>query len=315
MAEKQNTGFAKSMIQDNNKLIWVSTGNGIFSLNTKTEDINYYNSDFGMYVSEFNINATHKSTDGTIYFGSKTGFVSFNPSLFVEDTIIPKLILRDVYINNGLQKPHMLLLKNEIKFNDTIVIKYSKSIISLEFSDLNHIYSPQIKIQYLVEGLLDKWVPLDDSRKISFTDLAPGTYKIHIKASYRNSLSKSFFLYLKVVPPWWKTLWFNSILIFLLILLIYIFYLARSKYIREQNKILKFRVAQKTSALEEVNNTLLEKNRLLQDNEFKLQVKNDELVESNITKDKLFSIIAHDKKPFICCSRAYRYFEERKGYR
>ncbi|MCH5685878.1 hypothetical protein LWM68_17485 [Niabella sp. W65] len=74
-------------MEDNNGFIWLSTGNGLIKLNPATRKFQRYTQTDGLPSNTFNYNAYFKDDNGTFYFGSYKGLISFDPSSFKPNTI------------------------------------------------------------------------------------------------------------------------------------------------------------------------------------------------------------------------------------
>jgi len=179
---------------------------------------------------------------------------------------------------------------------DTLTLGYSQSLVAIEVADLNNILSGSATFSYCIEGFSNTWVPLDESRKIVLSNLPPGTYLVRVNASYGSNASSEASLTLVISPRWWQTAWFKAAIVILAFLLLSLAYRIKVAVMRSQNTLLKAAVEEKTRDLTAALGELKQQNTVLAQGEFLLQVKNDQLQASNATKDKLFSIVAHDLK-------------------
>ncbi|MBK8808787.1 MAG: hypothetical protein IPO21_19975 [Bacteroidales bacterium] len=290
----------KSFIEDNDKNIWISANDGIYKYTITKNEFEKFSPKKGILPGKYSVNGSFKDKIGDIYFGGNKGFVTFNPQQFIYDSTTPYIAFRNLYKNYKKVAVTSNSLPVSLDCTDTITIDYSNAVYSLEIIDLNFKQNSEIDFSYLIEGYSNQWITIDETRKISLSNLAPNTYKIIVKACYDDINCSQKQLTLKILPPWWMTTWLKITVIVLISLLIFLIVRLRFKIVKNQNRLLKKKVSEKTEALQSSNEKLLEQYTKLKEKEFLLQIKNDELEASNSTKNKLFSIIAHDfKNPFL----------------
>jgi signal transduction histidine kinase len=139
-----------------------------------------------------------------------------------------------------------------------------------------------------MEGFEKDWNFTDASRRyVTYTNLNPGEYTFRVRATNNDGImnKKGVSLKITILPPWWKTWWFRLIVISLIIIIFSSFFLLRVRQLKNQKELLERSVALKTIELQNKNATLEERQMHIE--------------YLNASKDKFFSIIAHDlKNPF-----------------
>ena len=286
-ADKKLPSNPMSMLEDDRQNLWISSLNGIYLFNEQTGKVRRFSSQNGLTINEYNSNSAFKTSDGLLFFGGKTGFVYFNPEQLKPTFGVPQIAFRRVYVDNEL--------KHSPEQCDTFKIQYSNSVIQIEIADLKDIVSNFAAFEYSFDEK-NNWKTIDETHKITFSNKTPGTYVIRVKATYDNQKYSQKVLTLIVLPPWWMTWWFRFLCLSIFLFLLYSIFKIRLKVIKNQNELLTKLVKEKTSDLVDANEELHQQNTAIAEKEMLLQIRHDELQKTNVTKDKLFSIISQDLK-------------------
>jgi len=199
-----------SIIEDNDKILWIGTSSGISSFNIRTEEIANFTKSDGLNGLSMNHRSNLKLENETIIIGGSEGLNIFDPSKIHRSKAKPNLVFTDFLIfNKSVKVEHTSVLKNSIFSTNQVDLSYWQDVISIEFAALDYNSSQSIKYAYKMEGFDTEWIENNDRRFVSYTNLSSGDYKFNVKSTNAdgiwNDIPKS--LSISINPPFWQTWW------------------------------------------------------------------------------------------------------------
>ncbi|EJL65813.1 hybrid sensor histidine kinase/response regulator transcription factor [Flavobacterium sp. CF136] len=233
--------FILSMIEDDEKNLWLATENGISKFNLLNRIFRNYDSYDGLLKTRFSESSNSKLQNGTLIFGCKNGYLTFNPKKVENQKNTTKMVFTNFEINNKISnvKSAEFPLKLDINYNNNIQLYYRENTISIYYTVLDYRSNNKQLYAYRLKGLDDTWHHVKNQKKATFTNLPPGNYQFEVKCLntelYINTPQKS--LSFTIAPPFWKTNW--AYFLYAIIILILLETSRRIAYsmIRLRNKV------------------------------------------------------------------------------
>jgi len=142
------------------------------------------------------------------FFGNGRGFFAF--------TLSPRLAAL------SSQKPRFVVT-NPL-FAKEMTIPADKDRFTVEFALLTYSHQQHVHYMYRLEGYDSRWHDVGTHQhSISFQNLPPGTYRLHLKArdSYGRWTPLPYPITISVLPPWYRTWWAYMIYLLLLTATVY----------------------------------------------------------------------------------------------
>lgn len=199
------------VIEDNIGSYWISTAKGLANYNQNNKTFKNYHTTNGLPTEQFNYNSAFKNNDGTIFFGTVNGLISFKPSAFTKNTFVPPVYITGLQINNKdvLINKDTSLLSKAVVYTDKIVLPYDQSNINIDVAALSYAIPELNNYRYMMDGLDKTWTHLTNNRKIFYTKLAPGNYTFRVTGSNSEGVwnTRETTLNIIIKPPYWSTIW------------------------------------------------------------------------------------------------------------
>lgn len=296
-AYTQKEGLTNDMVlgilEDENGYLWLSTYNGLSRFDPKSEVFtNYYETD-GLQGNSFNERACYKSKSGQMYFGGANGITYFNPNEINDNDYVSPIALTDFKIFNksvGVNQRfgNDVILKQSIETTDNIVLSYKHNVFSFEFASLHFAAPNNNKYKYKMEGFDDEWIVTDASKRFAtYTNLSGGEYVFKVKGTNNDGVwnEQPAMIKITVIPPFWKTSWFYSILIIVALISVYLFIKIRERQLIKDKNRLEHMVEERTQEINQQKEELQLQSELLEKNNEELS-RNNRLIKDSISYAK-----------------------------
>lgn len=207
--------FISRILVDDRDNFWMLGNRGIFRVNRrelndliagqkKVIQCSSYGIADGMTVSEGNggrYPAGWRMRDGTMWFPLIKGVAIIDPKRL--DALSPPVSIEQALVNGEPMDIHQ-----------PIEISPEKQNLELQYTGLTLRNPEQIRFRYRLEGYDQDWVFADLRRTAFYTNLSPGRYVFRVRALSSDGVwsGTDATQEIIVLPPFWKTLWFRTVL-------------------------------------------------------------------------------------------------------
>jgi len=229
------------IIEDDDGNFWMGSNRGIQKISrqelndfaegkSKSFFVYKYDKSDGMISSETNGGfqpSAVKDNNGNIYFPTINGIVVVHTNEKTENKIIPPVHIGEVFVN-GI----------ESEFND-LQINYDSSNVEIYFDILSYSQPHKNQAKYIMEGYDNGWNDAGDLRHARYTSLPPGEYIFKVIGSNSDNLwnEEPAAISITVLPPFWMTWWFRTIIILLFLSILPIIFYKRFSALKRKQQL------------------------------------------------------------------------------
>jgi two-component sensor histidine kinase len=277
--------------EDGDNNLWVSTFNGLFSINKKNRLINSFHTADGIINNEFNRMSSFKGPDGRLYFGTINGLTAFYPDEVLEQATISPVPFHVTMINKYSDaKDDFEPCINEFRSNKRVLIKPGEGMLTVEFSLLDFQDRDYVYL-YKIEGMPGKW-KLGKGNTLNINSLPYGKFALKIKSQLANGMWNPVEIEIPIVvlKPFYLQLWFIVLGIIALAAVIRWYYSAKTKKLLQRKIMLESLVQKRTNSL---STALHEKDLLIKEVHHRvknnlqviislLHLQNDKITDGNL---------------------------------
>ena len=232
-----NQGLAnntvKGIVEDNQGMLWIATDNGLSVFNPKTETFTSFYKNDGLLSAQFYFNGAIRNAKGEIFLGTDGGMMAVmgvNPSAYY----VGKLRFTELLVDNQPVFAGSDYLDDDISIAKEMSIHESDKSFTINFSALNYGSETQGVYLYRMKGYENEWVQLKPGQhSVRYSTLPAGKYEFEVKytPSIDSDNEQVISIAVKVTPYFWKSWWFITLMVILIIAL------AQYAYIRKLDKM------------------------------------------------------------------------------
>jgi sugar lactone lactonase YvrE len=188
--------------------LWIATRNGLNKLDRSTDQISVFYTIHGLPSNQ--IGFIQKQTDSTFYILTAAGTRVFNP-----DELFTNPLLRPVRISrlavNGVVMNELLQQESNHRLN------YHQNNLTFEISQANIKDGMFNQYQYrFIDRHPNNWEPLNAGNQLVLLGLSPGSYPFQFRVCNNNQCRSTEVIEFRILPPFWRSIWFFLLLIILL---------------------------------------------------------------------------------------------------
>lgn len=247
--------YCYALMADNSGNIWVGHRLGLSRINVKSGLVKVYGPEAGI-DGDINQNAIAQNGQGNLLFGSTSGMILYESSKVNKNKQAPIVNITSVLISD-----------KEYDYSERIVLPYSAYKMKIDFIGINFSNPEQVTYKYKLDGFDIDWSEPSTTRSAIYSRLTDGDYVFMLKAANSDGQwnDEPLLLKIRIKKPFWKTWWFISLMVILLVVGVYSIIVIRERKQKEFQIYLEKMLDERTKEVREQKEEIEIKNRDITD--------------------------------------------------
>lgn len=235
--QNASTNYAYRILEDEQGYFWVSTGYGLVRYQPVTQNAYVFTTLEGLPENRFNVSSSF-ADNGIFYFGTISGFTSFDSDMFSLNRIMPRPKLSKVTCM-GVNVERIIYESSDREIGE---INYTENSLTFEFSPLTYTAPEALRYRYRLEPVDKSWHVQQGNLSFSYPSLSPGKYTLRFQSTdYNGEWADNEITYsIEIVPPfyfsWWAKLLYTGCV---MVILFYIFHRWHERIRKKQKEHLE----------------------------------------------------------------------------
>lgn len=194
-----------SITGDGNGL-WLTSASRLTYFDPESGLVRHFSDRNGLSPNNYSTGALVVTESGSIIVGGRNGFSHFQPPLpeSSHDRYPPVVVTALKKMNEVVER--------EIFSDETVTLSYADRFFTIEFAVLDYTNPEKHRYEYKLEGYDSNWQHMTGTiGRASYANFKPDReeYIFRVRAANSQGAWNTLWLRLRVIPPWWQTLWFK----------------------------------------------------------------------------------------------------------
>ena len=212
--------------------LWVGTNEGLNQLKMNSKGLNITTKPFNFATGYPFLYCHNKSLlvseDGSMLFSVNTNDKSFEDYIYYfngDDILLqsaPPNVLLESFKIWDKENPLDTQIQNASLWNHNISFTHNQNDLSFAISGIHLSQGAFITYQWYLEGYENSWRQETTEKSAYYTNLPSGTYSLNLRAKVIGSAWSTTKKYaFSIVPPYWKSWWFITIIGLVILWIVY----------------------------------------------------------------------------------------------
>lgn len=211
----------KSIIEDDNKNLWMVTEGSLVVLNAKRDVVTMYDQHLGI-DKELTYGLSYKDKSGKLYFSAASGYYSIDPRTFNTQSKPPQIVLSNFRLSNQLILPgESNILLQDIALTNKITLRHNQNIFSIDFASVDFVDPNANRHLFMLQNYDRSWNVPGFDRRATYFNVPPGIYVFRVRAVNAYGKWSERSVTIEIIPAWWSRWWFHLAVLIALVAGIY----------------------------------------------------------------------------------------------
>ena len=221
--------------------LWLSSKQGILRVDRNGNKVDKFTTYDGLLENYVTDRAFIMDDNNRLYLGTNKGINVIEPQHIAYNPHRAKPYLMDIRLfNQKIERTNQSIDEPTQEGTQTLRLDYDQNVLTIDYGAIGFTRPEKNQYAYILEGFEETWNYVGSKNSATYTNLSSGDYAFKLKVSNNDNLwnDPATLLTIKVLPPWWKTIWaYLSYFVLAVLLLVSSTYLYRKR----MNEINDFR--------------------------------------------------------------------------